>query len=113
MNLCYKSLLYCLKTCVCVFFLQAPVLADQERGGFHGTDERGALYRDEHTMRLHQLVGHQMELLDQTAATRLANFGVAVPDSVPAAWAGKYQPFRSVATKYNDVFTFIISFCCC
>ena len=30
---------------MCVFLLQAPVLADQERGGFHGTDERGALYR--------------------------------------------------------------------
>ena len=98
--------------CVC-FFYKRLSLQIKSPEAFMALTKEEHFTEYEHTMRLHQLVGHQMELLDQTAATRLANFGVAVPDTVPAAWAGKYQLFRSVATKYNEVFTFIISFCCC
>jgi hypothetical protein len=66
----------------------------------------------EHTMRMQQLVCRQLELVDKVekeAAALVVKFGPLVPDNVPANWAGKWQLMRSVAVRFHEVFTFIIS----
>jgi hypothetical protein len=67
----------------------------------------------ENTMRMSQLVCQQLEFVvnmeNEAAAALLANFGPPVPDTVPAIWASKWPLLRTVATKFHQVFTFIIS----
>ena len=67
----------------------------------------------ENTMRMSQLVCQQLEFVvnveKEAAADLLAKFGPPVPDTVPPMWASKWPLLRTVAIKFHQVFTFIIS----
>ena len=107
------SLLDCLYTCVCVFFDNCVSLQVKTAEEYMALMTEGHFVEYENTMRMSQLVCQQLEFVvnaeKETAADLLAKFGPPVPDTVAPMWASKWPLLRTVAIKFHQVFTFIIS----
>ena len=119
MNLCYKyditfRLFVHVCVCVCVcFFYKCVSLQVKTAEDYMALMNESHFVEYENTMRMSQLVGQQLAFVvnaeNETAAALLEKFGPPVPDTVPALWTSKWPLLRTVAIKFHQVFTFIIS----